>query len=122
MTKLNNSQKEQGVLIDCISCTIIYPEGERPDCPECNGKKKYFLPAQMMDKLSSHKIIMNDLNNLLKLNVDLNFVFFNTQDLSSDNVNLLKDAYFNLLKKVLIYNFDLKDFLIQNIKNLDLIS
>lgn len=46
-------EPEQGVLISCEECVVLYPEkyAEQPeDCPVCGGKKEHFQLARMMEK------------------------------------------------------------------------
>lgn len=111
--------KEQGVLIDCIQCSIIYPDKDRPDCPECHGKKQYFLPAQMLDKTSSQKLVVHELMQLLKNETFLEKGYFNSQDITSEQEKQLKSICLKLLKNIVIYNFDLKPFIADVIRKLD---
>ena len=113
-------RQDQGVLFDCIQCSIIYPGEERPDCPECHGKKNYFLTAQMVDKISSQKLVVNDLIQLIKNENILEKSYFNSTSISSEQEKLLKKICLKLLKDIQIYNFDLKLFLADVVRKLEL--
>ena len=110
------SRIEQGISIDCIHCTMIYPDVNRPDCPECHGKKRYFLPAQMMDKSSSQRTIINEIFNNKEL---LTFFLLEGQNLTGEKKEVIKSKCFALLRKTVIYNFDLKDLLVEIVRELD---
>jgi hypothetical protein len=45
-------EMEQGTVITCEECVILYPERYRENpgaCPVCKGKKEHFQRARMMD-------------------------------------------------------------------------
>ncbi len=93
--------REQGVQADCVYCKYVRPELKGTEkCPKCHGVTPKFREAQMMDKQSSgHKI----LRRILALK--------HTEDLAK-----LKDDFLGLLDAMDIYNFDLKDAIVNAIR------
>jgi len=44
---------EQGTMIECEECVVLYPEKYVDDpesCPVCDGRKEHFQPARFMDE------------------------------------------------------------------------
>ena len=101
-------EREQGIIIECIHCTILYPNENRPNCPECKGAKSYFIPAQMMDKQSSIRYIITELIKILANQENLKD-FDNTESLPVDTLDIMRNNLFNLLKNIVIYNFNVKN-------------
>ena len=90
--------KEQGCLVDCVYCKYIKPELQGLDiCPKCHGQTPFFQPAQMMDQDSSSSQIFND---LLSFKPD-------------SNNDSLFNFWYNILKRVDMYNFDFKHALVR---------
>lgn len=93
--------KEQGCLVDCIYCKYIHPEFQNSkNCPKCHGETPYFQPAQMMDQYSSSKHILYRIFELPK-------------DISEEQ---LYNHVYHLLKEIEIYGYDLKQSLIDYLK------
>ena len=99
--------KEQGCLIDCVYCKYIRPDLQGKSlCPKCHGVTPYFQPSRMMDKTSASKMILSGLinnPNQMKLNEEQDFLL-------------------NLLKNIEIYSFNLKDAIIQQLRDLETIE
>ena len=116
---IETREKDQGLLIDCIHCTILYRGTERKKCPECMGAKSYFVPAQMMDKNSSQTMIITEIITFIK--EQSNFLLVNTkiESLTTDDIKKVRREYFNLLKKLIIYQFDLQEYIKNSILQLD---
>lgn len=110
---------EQGVLVDCIQCTIIYPGKDRPNCPECKGTKSYFLPAQMMDKVSSQEMIVKKLLSFFKNLDKIDDINTFIRKMNLEQTTKMREACFILLRTVVIYNFELRVVLKDMILNLD---
>lgn len=97
--------KEQGVYIDCIYCKVIYPEINSINCQWCKGESGYFRPARMMDKHSSDKYIMD----ILK-------PFFENYDMNEEVDEGTRKRMVGIVEAISIYNFDLKQALIDTIR------
>ena len=97
--------KEQGVYIDCIYCKIIYPEVNSINCKKCKGEGGYFRQARMMDQQTSSNYVIDVLNSFFH-NVDVHEVI-------DDSVT---SQLIGLVELLSIYNFDLKQSLIQIIR------
>ena len=96
--------REQGVLAECVYCKYIHPELKgTKNCPKCHGMTPKFREAQMMDKESSQKEILDI---ILKLEY--------TNDSSK-----LKNNFLRLLDIMEIYNFDLRFALVNAIREIE---
>ena len=96
--------KEQGCLIDCVYCKYIRPDLHgKALCPKCQGITPYFQPSRMMDKSTASKMILSDI--------------FNNLDKMKKNEE--RDFFLSLLKKIEIYSFNLKEAIIQQLKELE---
>ncbi|MHA2503162.1 MAG: hypothetical protein ACXAE3_09845 [Candidatus Kariarchaeaceae archaeon] len=98
-------EEHQGLRMDCILCTVINEEVD-PNCPECKGAKTYFQPARMMDRQTSSMDIFDSIVQV-----------FGKEEL--DLMSMNKDEIYELLKKVMIYHFDIKRTLIEMYKELE---
>ncbi|MCK5772186.1 MAG: hypothetical protein KAH57_00210, partial [Thermoplasmata archaeon] len=54
---------EQGALQGCVYCGVIYPE-LKGNCPRCGKAGGGFRAAQMMDRESSSRMILDIMNEL----------------------------------------------------------
>ena len=104
---------EQGLWTECVYCTMVNTEIGK-DCPYCNGNFYYFQPAQMMDKSSSQQMILKSLTELKPI-----FDTYYSNEEDKNNAAYLKKMLLGILKDVNIYNFDLKDALINYIRWLE---
>lgn len=95
--------KEQGCLVECVYCKYIRPDLQgKSTCPICHGKTPYFQSAQMMDKHSSAQVFLSE----LWVNLDL---------MDEDGQ---REFLLNWLRKIEIYQFNLKDAIIHRLKDL----
>lgn len=93
----------QGVELECVNCNLI--QGKIvSNCKYCKGTGSYFKPAQMMDKESGTTYIWNELQQYLDEELH-----------ESNDIGIL----YTLLEKVLIYNFDVKEYLVERIKKIE---
>ena len=99
---------EQGAIQSCIFCDLIYPE-TKGNCPECNNSGSGFRPAQMMDRESSSRMILNLMNE-----TDLSDYH------SIEEAEEKRKKLIFLLRDIALYGFDIKDALVTMIKDLDL--
>ncbi len=108
---------EQGLLIECIHCKVLYPELDSSDCHWCQGAGQYFQPARMMSPELSQQVLLQQLIEYCR---DWGSFLINHESSLDDAMkeNLRKKSL-NLLQNILIYNFDLKESLIQLIRTLD---
>ena len=113
-------EKEQGLLLECIHCTILYPGEDRPNCPECKGAKSHFVPAQMMDRSSSQTMIITEISKFIKEQSKLLTINENIDLLSKDHIDKMREEGFRLLKKLIMYDFDLQEYLKDLIRQLDM--
>ena len=97
--------KEQGLYIDCTYCKVIYPEVNSGNCKRCKGEGGYFRPARMMDKLLSNNYVME----ILK-------PFFKNYDMYAEIDDIARNKMIDLIEVISIYNFDLKQALIDSIR------
>jgi hypothetical protein len=99
---------DQGCLTTCAYCTEVHPElNGSADCPYCHGQQTKFRPARMMDRQTSLDEVLHSV---------LNFALEMGQELSQER---LQFGLLSLLDMVNLYNFDLKEALIQKIRSLD---
>lgn len=112
-------EKEQGLLLECIHCTVLYPSEERPNCPECKGAKMYFVPAHMMDKESSQNMIITELSTFFKEQNDFLPVHEHADVFTQENAEKLRKEGFRLLKKLIMYDFDFQEYLKDLIRQLE---
>ncbi|MHA1785882.1 MAG: hypothetical protein ACTSVY_05170 [Candidatus Helarchaeota archaeon] len=105
--------KEQGVEMECMYCSVLYPEFKGKSCPVCDGKGIVFQPARMMDEFTSREEIFQDLFEFLRHRDEFKL------DEKPDLPQKIKNSAINILKKVVIYNFNMKDALITLIHELD---
>ena len=106
---INNScefimrSNEQGALVECVYCKLIEPKYKgTKQCPICHGNTPRFQPLRMMDRYTSGQDILNQI--------------INTE--WDREPKKLRDQLISLLNMVDIYHFDLKEALIDKIKNL----
>jgi len=107
---------EQGTEMECVLCNVIYPETKGKECPACKGKGYIFQPARMMDLYTSRREMLNDL-----------FYFLTTRDQfehkdPEEKEKLafqLRQEAISYITKIIIYNFDLKETLIDLVHELD---
>jgi len=96
--------KDQGCLVECVYCKYIRPDLKgKSICPKCQGKTPYFQSTQMMDKTSAARVLLSELW------VNLDHMEENEQ----------RDFLLNWLKKIEIYQFNLKDAIISCLKGLE---
>ena len=96
--------KEQGCLVECVYCKYIRPELQgKSTCPKCQGNTPYFQSAQMMDKPSAANVLLSEL----------------WVNLAHMDENEQRDFLLNWLKKIDIYQFNLKDAIIYRLKDLE---
>ncbi|NHI93724.1 MAG: hypothetical protein EAX96_14655 [Candidatus Lokiarchaeota archaeon] len=116
--------REQGVQMECIFCTKLYPELRKKGCPACKGVGFIFQPAQMMDVDSFEREIFSHLHEFLhhyyKDKLDFDFIEKGFEEKKKLAKNAKNDAI-NLLKKLHIYGFDLSEALIRLIHKIDMI-
>lgn len=105
-------EMEQGVMTDCIYCTVVYTE-LRGKCPRCGNKGPTFKPAQMMDRESSQRAVLDCLFSLAGGERGIN----NNDDKPAGMA--YRRELIGLLKMMTIYNFDLKDAIVARIRDLD---
>ncbi len=101
-------QPEQGAIQGCIYCDLIYPE-TKGNCPECMNSGPGFRQAQMMDRESSSRMILNIMN-------EMDLSDFN----QIEEAGAKRERYISLLKDIILYDFDIRSALITRIKDLDL--
>ena len=103
---------EQGVQTDCIYCTEVYPE-LRGKCPVCGTGGPTFMPAQMMDRESSMRAVLDQLFSLAE----------GEQGICENDDKSAGMAYrrelIGVLKSMAIYNFELKDAILARVRDLD---
>lgn len=101
-------QPDQGAIVGCVYCELIYPE-RKGSCPECNNSGLGFRQAQMMDRDSSSRMILNSMND-----IDLS-------DLHEiEQVEMKRKRLIALLEDITLYGFDIQEALVRRIKELDL--
>lgn len=98
---------EQGAIQSCIYCDLIYPE-TKGNCPECNNSGPAFREAQMMDRDSSSRMILNIMND-----IDLSD-YHEIEETEEKRKKLI-----SLLREIVLYRFDIKDALVTRIRDLD---
>jgi len=103
---------EQGVQTDCLYCTEVYPE-LRGRCPVCGNGGPTFTPAQMMDRESSMRAVLDQLFSLAE----------GEQRIRENDDKSVGIAYrrelIGVLKSMAIYDFELKDAIVARIHDLD---
>jgi hypothetical protein len=101
-------QPQQGAIQSCIFCDLIYPK-TKGNCNECNNSGSGFRSAQMMDRESSSRMILNSMNEI---------------DLSDfheiEEVKMKRERLISLLRDIVLYHFDISEALVTRIKDLDL--
>ena len=97
----NEYMNEQGCMVDCVYCSSILPNMKwTGQCPYCHGHSPYFKPMQMMDRSTANRQLL--------------FEIF-SQD--SPELYSMQESYaVNLLTKIEVHNFDLKQALIEFLK------
>ncbi len=105
-------QMEQGVQTDCIYCNEVYPE-LKGKCPVCGNRGPKFTPAQMMDRESSQRAVLDRLLSLAEGERGIN----NNDDKSA--VLAYRREIIGVLKSIVIYDFELKGALVCRIRDLD---
>ncbi len=97
----NENINEQGCLVDCVFCSSILPNLKGTDqCPYCHGLSPYFKPMQMMDRSTANRQLLHE-------------IF--SQD-SPELYSMQEEYAVNLLTKIEVHNFDLKQALIEFLK------
>ena len=96
--------RDQGTMVDCVYCTEVRPELKGSEnCPVCHGNTPHFQPMRMMDACTSR---IETLNKILHMH-------------PHDDLEPLKTQLLGLLQEVVVYNFDIKEALIDYIKNIE---
>ena len=101
-------QPEQGAIQSCIYCDLIYPE-TKGNCSECDNSGPGFRQAQMMDRESSSRMILNMMNE-----IDLSD-FHDIERAEEKRKELI-----SLLGDVVLYDFNIKGALVTRIRDLDM--
>lgn len=109
---------EQGLLMNCIYCHLVYPDLKNNDCPVCKDNNQFFKPAQMMDKASSQIRLFQELSHLFQTLKTEN-IPPSSSELSKEELLELKDKTYSLLESIVMYNFDIKDGIIELIRDFD---
>ena len=115
---MEKDQQTQGLLMECIYCSLIFPELKNNNCPVCKDKNIFFQPAQMMDKNSSQIYLMQKLS--LFFQVLAQDIPPNMNDLSDERIQEIKDNSLSILNNIAKYNFDLQEALIDLIRGLSI--
>lgn len=110
--------QEQGLMMDCIYCTMIYPNLNSEECPKCHGKVHCLQPAQMMDEESSQRSILESLK-VFFANLDGNIISGNKEGLTEGEINELEEKLYSIIKKLSIYNFNLQRAFIDVYRNIN---
>lgn len=107
---------QQGTEMECVLCNVIYPETKGKECPACKGKGFLFQPARMMDLYTSRREMLNDLY-YFTTNRDQ----FERKDPDEKGKMAfdLRNEAIGMIKKIIIYNFELKETLIDLVHELD---
>lgn len=95
--------EDQGCLVDCVYCKWIQPELlHTTKCPLCHGKTPYFQSMRMMDSYTSRREILMDLLE---------------REVGSEKENeWTTSRLLKLLTKINVYDFDLKQAIIELIQ------
>lgn len=97
---------EQGALQGCVYCGVIYPE-LKGNCPRCGKAGGGFRTAQMMDRDSSSRMILDVMNDL---------------DISScheaEDAGAKRESLISLLKDISLYDFDIVSALALRIREM----
>ncbi|MHA1144083.1 MAG: hypothetical protein ACTSRW_05040 [Candidatus Helarchaeota archaeon] len=120
--ELPMNAREQGLEMECIYCKHVYPELKKEECPFCKGKGLVFQPAQMMEKRLSNVKIFRDLKDWLNFVMEENLLaeYQDENDIvKQDQAKVAKRTAINLVKRMIIYNFNLKEAIIEFIHDLD---
>ena len=107
---------EQGTEMECVLCTVIYPELKGKECPICKGAGFYFQPARMMDLYTSRREMLNYLY-YFTMNRD-KFERMDPEEKEKMALDIRNEAI-GMIKKIIIYNFELKETLIDLVHELD---
>ena len=94
---------QQGTLVDCVYCKYVRPELKGEQCPVCHGRTPEFRPARMMDTPTSQMEILQKIEEIYCHKNELDF----------------KQGLLTLLTHIDLYNFDLKDAIINQIRYLE---
>lgn len=105
-------QMNQGAEIQCAYCGVAYPE-LKEECPECQGAGGRFKQAQMMDKESSSRQVLDQLLELFQFEHDLR------EKDDRDLAITYRRALLNMIENIDLYQFDIKDALAIRLKDLD---
>jgi len=115
--------REQGLEMECLYCTKIYPELREKECPVCKGARFIFQPAQMMDVETSERAIFTHLSEFLqnyyKHELDVGHAEKDFEKKKKLAETAKNDAI-NLIKKIHIYNFNLSEALIHLVHEIDM--
>ena len=115
--------RDQGIEMECVYCTKIYPELRDKGCPVCKDVRFIFQTAQMMDVDSSERAIFAHLSEFLqyynKHELDLEYTDKNFET-KKKLAETAKNDVINLIKKINIYNFNLEEALIHLIHKFDM--
>ena len=97
-------EQQQGTMVDCVYCKYVHPELKgKSTCPVCRGDTPSFRPARMMDRHTSRRDVLKHLFSIQRSEKDEEF----------------KNTLVRLLTRIDIYNFDLKEALIDQIRDLE---
>lgn len=113
--------KEQGLEMHCLYCKVIYPDLDSPNCPICHGTSTFFQPARMMDEATSQITLLRELAEFFAFSSEKTIRFSDPSfnEIGQNTQKELKERVFDLLKKVEIYQFDLRQTLINMYQQLD---
>ncbi len=93
---------EQGAMMDCVYCSIIYPE-LKGNCPRCGRSGGGFRQARMMDRETSSRMILDIMDDI---------------DLSFDRNEEKRESLISLLREITLYDFDLVSALALRIREM----
>ena len=99
--------REQGLQMECIHCSVLYPELKGKNCPICHGSGFIFQPARMMDRDLSQRELFEDFTEFFyqlgKKKIEMDAIDAETEKkLARD----LRNHAIRLVKKLHIYGFD----------------
>ncbi len=102
MMQEQQAMPEQGAMMDCVYCSIIYPE-LKGKCPRCGRSGGGFREARMMDRESSSRMILDMMDDT---------------DLLFDGNEEKRERMISLLNDVVLYDFDLVSALALRIREM----
>ena len=106
--------QEQGTIMDCGYCKDVYPDLGK-DCPLCHGSGPAFRPARMMDRYTSNSELLQDLYWMFELEMKMR----ESGDRSKEAILEYKSDMVRMIEKIGLYQFTLRDALIQRIWEMD---